>query len=66
MIAAARTGTLRAQTQRPGGVPHQPGSGFEAARRAGLSWDYVRLFRILRAVSRLRFETLLGRRGSRG
>jgi 2-polyprenyl-3-methyl-5-hydroxy-6-metoxy-1,4-benzoquinol methylase len=53
---------LNERFRRPRGaeyVPHQPVFGFEAARRAGLLWDYVRIFRIISAASRLRFETLL-------
>jgi SAM-dependent methyltransferase len=40
-------------------LPHQPVHGVEAARDAGVLRDYVRIHRILDALSRLSFESLV-------
>lgn len=45
---------------------HQPIYGFDEARTAGLLRDYVRLYRVLSALSELSFETLLDVGGAEG
>jgi SAM-dependent methyltransferase len=51
----------RFRTKTPDGSynAHQPIHGFESARRAGLLRDYVRIYRVLRALAGLSFRSLL-------